>query len=154
MTARGRTLAVLVTLVVSVALAAPAAGQTRAQWAKAANAICAQEYVQVHAARRSVYANPPKTIRGFAQFLKEIITGMDRVQRGIAALPRPSSDRAAIGSLLSSIGRMVRELRLARGAALERNGAGYATHMRRAAAFARQADALALRLGASTCANG
>ena len=154
MTAGTRTLALVVTLVVSVVVAGPAASQTRAQWAKAADAICAREYAEIHAVQRSVYANPPKTIRGFARLLNAIITGMDRVHRGIAALPRPSSDRATIASMLSSLGRMIKELRLARDAALARDRLGYAVHTERGAALARQVDRLALRLGARVCANG
>jgi hypothetical protein len=154
MTARRSALALLATLLVSVALAAPALGQTRAQWAKAANAICVREYARIHAVQRSIYANPPNTIRGFANFLYQIANGMERVHRRIAALPRPSADRAAIGSLLWSLGRMVKELRLARGAALAKDRFGYEIHTERAAAHARRVDRLALRLGARVCADG
>jgi hypothetical protein len=146
--------AAAVVIALFAAAAAPAHGQTRKEWAKAANAICKREYANVHAAINEATTNPPQTVRQWTRWVDRMIAPMKRLRRDLAALDRPRQDRASIASVVALMDRSLAEFDLARTATVKRRVAEYRLHMKRALSLGARIDALFKRLGANVCAEG
>ena len=147
---------VVASLVVAlfVGAAAPAHGQTRKEWAKAANAICKREYANVHSAIDEATTNPPQTVRQWTRWVDKMVTPMKRMRRDLGALDRPPNDRASIAKVLGLLDRSLAEFELARTATIKRSAAAYQLHMKRALVLGARIDALFKLLGARVCAEG
>lgn len=136
------------------AAATDAKAQTRAQWASAANAICAKGFAPSHAVIAAWTKKPPATVAEYVQGFTRMINGESGMRRGLAALPRPTADRATISTLLGWLDQALRQLRLARSAERALNLPLYHSHLSAALADGKQFAVVADKLGAHVCAHG
>ncbi len=138
-------LAVLLIALLLVA-AAPAATPTKAGWAKAANAVCAIENTQVRAL-------PKVTSQTFLSDLGAIAKYATQAVNHLAAIPRPPADAEPIASMLEKI---KAQNKLVLGTAIPAAQHGNAATTNRVMAqvgkLGDQANEIAKRLGAATCA--
>lgn len=142
-----RALVVAVLLVaLLVVAAAPAAAPTRAGWSKAANSVCAIENTQVRAL-------PKVTSRTFLADLAAIAKYATRAVNRLAAIPRPPTEAQPIASMVEKI-RAQNKLVLGTAVPAAQHGDAATTNhvMAQVGKLGDQANAIARRLGAATCA--
>jgi hypothetical protein len=136
----------------SLPLAAPAA--TPAEWAKAANAVCARELGKMHALERQAATRVPLSLRQWVAMYDELVASFSRMREDIAALEKPRADQESIGKMVSYLARAVAEMKAVRRATLARDAVALQLHVSRSETMVRRAEGFAVRLGARTCATG
>lgn len=151
-----RKLAASVALGLALGASLPLAAQaaTRAEWAKGANAVCARELGNMHALEREAATKVPLSLRQWVAMYDELVASFSRMREDIAALEKPRADRESIGTMVSYLGRAIAEMRAVRKATLARDVGALQRHVTRSETLVRRAEALAVRLGARSCATG
>ena len=130
------------------ATTATAATPTKASWARSANLLCAAEIRALHAIPTPAQGDFP----GTAAYFRRVITVGSPYHNRIAALPRPARERTAIADWVRLDLKVKADALAAARAVDDGDRVATAQWLSKMLAAGHASDVIALRLGATICA--